>query len=74
MKDIFDAQRKKKLVNSAEERGLIADSMTVRLELIARVKNGELTLDQAQAELKRIQRNAAGASRMTTRAKAWRDA
>lgn len=73
MKDIFDAQRKNKLVNSAEERGLIADSMTVRLELIVRVKKGELTLDQAQAELQRIQRTA-GASGRITRAKAWREA
>ena len=73
MTDIFDAQRKNKFLKSAEEGGLIADSMTVRLELIARMNKGELTLDQVQAELKRIQRNA-GASGKITRAKAWREA
>lgn len=45
----------------------------VRLALIARMKAGELTLDQVQAELRRIQRNA-GKSGKITRAKAWREA
>ena len=72
MTDIFDAQRKNKFVKSAEESGQVADSMTVRLALIARMKAGELTLDQVQAELKRIQRSAGSAGKMT-RAKAWRE-
>ena len=45
-------------VKACEEKGLIADSKEVRMELIRRMDAGELTLDQVQEELKRIKRNA----------------
>jgi hypothetical protein len=35
-----------------------ADNMDVRKALLARVKSGEITLDQCQKELSAIQRNA----------------
>ena len=70
--DIFGMRQKIKAVKSAEESGKVADSMTVRLELIARMKNGELTLDQVQAELKRIKRGAKSVGKIT-RAQAWRN-
>ena len=38
----------------------VADSMDVRIALIERMDAGELTLEQVQAELKRIKRNAVG--------------
>lgn len=38
--------------------GVIADSMAVRTQLIERMHAGELTLEQVQSELKRIQREA----------------
>jgi hypothetical protein len=38
--------------------GIIADSTAVRTALIARMQAGEMTLEQVQAELARIQREA----------------
>ena len=70
--DIFGMRQKIQAVKSAEDSGNVADSMTVRLELIARMKKGELTLDQVQAELKRIKRVAKSAGKIT-RAQAWRN-
>lgn len=43
--------------------GAIADSDAVRARLVERMHAGELTLEQAQAELKRIQREAKAAGR-----------
>lgn len=51
-------RRKVSAVNAAEERGEVADSMEVRTELIRRMRSGEITLEEVQAELKRIKRNA----------------
>ena len=42
----------------AEAAGEVADSMEVRMALMARVHSGEITLEQAQAELAKIKRNA----------------
>lgn len=39
-----------------EAEGVVADSMDVRRDLMTRVHAGEITLEAAQAELKRIQR------------------
>jgi hypothetical protein len=60
----MDHQRK------AEADGRVADSISVRLALIARMDAGELTLAQVQSELKRIQRGAKSAGQIT-RAKAY---
>lgn len=58
-------------VQRAESAGEVADSLTVRMDLLARVDRGELTLEQAQAELKRIRRGAKRAGKVT-RAAAWK--
>jgi hypothetical protein len=44
--------------NAAEAAGQVADSMDVRLALVAKVASGEITLAEAQAELKKIKSNA----------------
>lgn len=58
-------------VAAAESAGEVADSLDVRKALLARVSAGEITLEQAQDELKRIKRGAAAAGK-TTRGKVWR--
>lgn len=68
----WKAQRKREAVNTAQASGKVADSMEVRLALMARVHAGEITLEAAQAELARIKRGAKAAG-MTTRAKAFRE-
>lgn len=67
----FEASiEKREAVKTAEAAGSVADSMAVRLALMARVHSGEITLADAQAELKRIQRGAK-ASGKVTRAQAF---
>lgn len=56
--DEWTRRRKLDGIKSAEEAGSVADSMEVRLALIARMDAGELTLTQVQAELARIKRSA----------------
>lgn len=45
-------------MRKADEAGEIADSMDVRHQLLEKVRKGEATLEQVQAELKKIKRNA----------------
>lgn len=45
-------------MNSADASGGVADSMEVRKALILRMQAGEITLEQMQAELAGIKRNA----------------
>lgn len=52
------SRRKRHAVNQGEEDGIIADSMDVRMGLMAQVNSGERTLSDVQAELKKIKRNA----------------
>ena len=68
-----DVRRKRTAIRTAEESGSVADSMDVRKALMARVHSGEITLAQAQAELKRIQRGAKAAGK-TTREQLFREA
>jgi hypothetical protein len=56
--DYFEHSRRMDHQREAEATGKVADSMDVRLALIAKVHAGEMTLDEAQAELKRIKRGA----------------
>lgn len=71
--EYFKHSQKCRAVRQAEADGEVADSMEVRLALIARMKAGELTLEQVQAELKRIKRAAKKAGKLT-RAQAYRRA
>jgi hypothetical protein len=64
------AMDKRQAVKDGEAAGQVADSMDVRMALMARVRSGEITLAQAQAELKKIQRGAK-ASGKVTRAQAF---
>jgi cell fate (sporulation/competence/biofilm development) regulator YlbF (YheA/YmcA/DUF963 family) len=69
--DFWTAARKKDAVAKAEADGLIADSAEVRDELVRKMHAGEMTLEQVQAELKRIKRDAKKNGKIT-RAQAWR--
>lgn len=56
---------KKRAQKAAEAAGEVADSHSVRLAIMARVRSGEITLAQAQAELKKIQAKAQSIGKMT---------
>ena len=58
------------LLEKAEADGRIADSGEVRLKLIQRVTRGEITLDECQAELRKIKQQAKSFG-MVTRSQAW---
>lgn len=64
--------QKREAVKDAESAGQVADSMDVRLALMARVHSGEIALQQAQAELEKIKRGAKAAGKVT-RAQAFRN-
>ena len=68
--DEFERRRRLDVQREAEVQGRVADSMEVRLALMARVTSGEITLEDAQAQIKRIK---AGAKRggQITRNQAW---
>lgn len=61
---------KRRAMNKAEEDGLVADSMEVRHQLLEKVRKGEATLEEVQAELKKIKRNAKK-NGLITRSKAF---
>lgn len=65
-------RRKQAAIKTAEATGQIADSLEVRMALLDRMKNGEITLEQLRDELKRIKRGAKAAG-MTTREQAYRE-
>lgn len=56
--DDFQARRRRGWIKEAEAAGEVADSMAVRTALMERVHAGEITLEAAQAELKRIKSSA----------------
>lgn len=64
-------RRKMQNVRAADESGQIADSMEVRLDIVRRMKAGEITLAEGQAELAAIKRGAKRAGKVT-RAQAYR--
>ena len=62
----FEASMDKRdALKTAEAAGQVADSMDVRLALMDRVHSGEITLEQAQAELKKIKSGAKRAGKVT---------
>lgn len=65
MVDYFEHSRRMDNIRAEEAAGNVADSMDVRLAIIARIKSGEITLAQGQAELKRIQRGAKARGQIT---------
>lgn len=57
--DRMERDRLRKIQLAADEAsGVVADGDAVRTKLIERMNAGELSLEQVQAELKRIQREA----------------
>lgn len=52
-------------LKKAEKEGLVADSLEVRKALLEQVESGKITLQQAQKELKRIQRQAKAQGKLT---------
>lgn len=50
----------KHLMNEYEEKGLVADSIHVRKELIKKYKVDEITLEEMQVTLKKLQKEAHG--------------
>ena len=61
---------KRRALDKAEAEGLVADSMEYRTKLIERVHAGEITLEQAQAELKKV-KSAAKRNGLLTRSQAY---
>lgn len=59
--------QKRAALNTDEGAGEVADSMEVRRALIRRMDAGELTLEQVQAELRRIKRTAKVQGKVTRR-------
>jgi hypothetical protein len=66
------AMEKKRAQRAAEAAGQVADSHSVRLAIMARIKSGEITLAQGQAELKKIQAKAQSIG-LKTRAQAFNE-
>ncbi|WP_202844736.1 hypothetical protein [Luteimonas saliphila] len=61
----WTAQERKASLKEAEAAGQVADSMDVRKTLMQRVHSGEITLEHAQAELRKIKRNAKASGKVT---------
>ncbi len=61
---------RRRAVREAEESDQVADSLEVRKGLMARVESKEITLAEAQVELRRIKRGA-GQRGLITRAQAY---
>ncbi|WP_312026268.1 hypothetical protein [Pseudomonas sp. MSSRFD41] len=57
----------------AEEQGIVADSSALRASLVARVHAGEMTIEQVQAELRKVKREAKK-NGLKTREQIWRSA
>ena len=68
--DYWKARERHDIQKQAEAEGRVADSMEVRTALMGRVHSGEITLQEAQAELARIKRNAKRNGQIT-RNQAW---
>lgn len=66
------AMEKKRAQRTAEAAGQVADSHSVRLAIMARIKSGEITLAQGQAELKKIRAKAQSIG-LKTRAQAFNE-
>ena len=73
-RDWYDRRLDKRVaLQIAEEQGLVADSSELRASLVAKVHAGEMTIEQVQAELRRVKREAKK-NGMKTRDQIWRSA
>ena len=64
---------KRAALTLAEENGEVADSQEFRVALMARVHSGEIKIEDAQAELRKVKRNAKK-NGLKTRSQVWRSA
>jgi hypothetical protein len=71
MADYFIHKQKMDNQRAAEAEGKVADSLKVRMDLMERVHAGEITLADAQEQLKKIKRGAKNNGQIT-RAAAYR--
>jgi len=71
MADYFVQKQKMDNQRAAEAEGKVADSLDVRMALMERVHAGEITLADAQEQLKKIKRSAKKNGQIT-RASAYR--
>jgi hypothetical protein len=55
----------KRELKKAEADGLVADNLDVRKALLAQVEDGKITLVEAQAQLKKIKRQAKAQGKLT---------
>ncbi len=70
--DELTRRRKLDAIRSEEVAGNVADSMEYRLALVAKVKAGEISLEDAQAQLRAEKRKAKSIGK-TTRSKVFRE-
>lgn len=73
-RDWYDRRMDKRVaLQIAEEQGIVADSSELRASLVAKVHSGEMTIDQVQAELRKVKREAKK-NGLKTREQIWRSA
>ncbi|MNJ43893.1 hypothetical protein D3C77_389190 [compost metagenome] len=73
-RDWYDRRLDKRVaLQLAEEQGIVADSTGLRQALVAKLKSGEMTIEQAQAELRKVKRDAKKNGKKT-RSQIWRSA
>lgn len=73
-RDWYDRRLDKRVaLQLAEEQGIVADSTELRQALVAKLKSGEMTIEQAQAELRKVKRDAKKDGKKT-RSQIWRSA
>ena len=73
-RDWYDRRMDKRVaLQIAEEQGIVADSSALRASLVAKIHAGEMTIDQVQAELRKVKREAKK-NGLKTRDQIWRSA
>ncbi|HEK1767544.1 TPA: hypothetical protein SMR47_001463 [Pseudomonas putida] len=73
-RDWYDRRLDKRVaLQVAEEEGVVADSTEFRQALVAKLQTGEMTIDQAQEELRKVKREARKNGKKT-RDQIWRSA
>ncbi|MDD1016887.1 hypothetical protein [Pseudomonas rubra] len=73
-RDWYDRRLDKRVaLQIAEEQGLVADCTELRQTLVAKLKSGEMTIEQVQAELRKVKHDAKKNGKKT-RSQIWRSA
>ncbi|PYD05927.1 hypothetical protein DND90_21550 [Pseudomonas syringae pv. maculicola] len=73
-RDWYDRRLDKRVaLQIAEEHGLVADSSALRAALVAKIHSGDMTIEQVQAELRKVKREAKK-NGLKTRDQIWRSA